>query len=280
MARLGSLLAVVLGASMAPASPSVGYAQATGYFEQASRPTRYQPLNLLDGREATAWCSPTGDPLNELLTFGFSVPVRLEELRITTGNNLDPSTFAGFARARKLLVHAGKETRTVEVEDRPGPQAVRLEPPLMAARLRVEVVDQFPAEEPDQPVCLSDLVFVAGGKPLNGPWLAARLKYDPASAPLLGTWYAGYEGAPDRFLSFHFDGTFRASFEPFDPSARPPRALEGTYDADAGRVVFQVQGRRSVVTASRVPGKAGGSILGLLGSAVPADLQGPWRSVP
>ena len=33
---------------------SIGYAQATGYFKKESRPTLYQPLNLLDARDATA----------------------------------------------------------------------------------------------------------------------------------------------------------------------------------------------------------------------------------
>jgi hypothetical protein len=276
---LAALVASLLATPVARGAPTIGYAQATGYFKQDDRPTLYQPLNLLDGRDATAWCSPTGDPLNELLSFGFSAPVRLEELRVTTGNNFDAATFASFARAKKLLVRAGKEQRALELQDLRGPQVLRVDPPLTGARFRVEVLDQYPADDPDQPVCLTDLVFVSGGKALNGPWLAPRLKYERAAAALLGTWYAGYEGGPDRFLTFNFDGSFRATLEPFDPAQTAPRALEGTYDAGGSRVVFVVRGRRYPVGVSRQPRKGGGTAL-VLDGEVPAELKGPWRSVP
>ena len=96
MTRSAAWLAAWLGFAgpVAAAPPRVGYAQATGSFEQASRPARFQPLHLLDGRGGTAWCSPTGDPLNELLTFGFTAPFVLEELRVTTGNDLDAANHA------------------------------------------------------------------------------------------------------------------------------------------------------------------------------------------
>ena len=87
-------LAALVSLGAAPASAGgIGYAQATGYFKKESRPTLYQPLNLLDGRDVTAWCSTTSDPLNELLTFGFNGPVRIEELRINAGNNFDANTW-------------------------------------------------------------------------------------------------------------------------------------------------------------------------------------------
>ena len=46
------MLAIALTGE-AEAAP-VGYAQASGYFKKDSRPSLYQPLNLLDGREATS----------------------------------------------------------------------------------------------------------------------------------------------------------------------------------------------------------------------------------
>src|SRR6476619_3162807 len=91
----------VIAALPAFAGP-IGYAQATGYFKKDSRPTLYQPLNLLDGRESTAWCSPTGDPLSEKLTFGFKGPVTIDEVRVYTGNGFDEATFTDFGRAKKL----------------------------------------------------------------------------------------------------------------------------------------------------------------------------------
>jgi hypothetical protein len=267
------------GLALAGGGHVLGYGQATGYFKQDARPTLYQPLNLLDGRDATAWCSPTADPLNELLTFGFNGPVRLEELRITTGNNFDEGNWNTFARARKLAIKAGRQTQTFTLEDVRGPQVITLKPAMVAARFSIEVLDQYPAEDPDQPVCMTDIVFVAEGKPLNGPWLTTKLKFDRSQAALLGTWNAGFEGTPDRFLSFNFDGTFRYSYEPFDETRAAPKVLEGTYDASAGRLVLALAGKKHQLKFARDPRKGGGFSLALDGD-VPEDLKTAWRTVP
>ncbi len=266
-------------ASLAAGGNTIGYAQATGYFKQDSRPTLYQPLNLLDGRDATAWCSPSADPLNELLTFGFNQPVRLDELKITTGNNFDEHTWNTFARARKLSITSGKQTQSVTVEDVRGPQTIALKPAMTGTRFRVEVLDQYPSDDPDQPVCLTDVVFVAEGKPLDGPWLTTRLKYDKWQAAVLGTWHAGYEGTPDRFLSFNFDGTFRYSFEPFDETREKGKVLEGTYDVSGSRLVLELGGKKHSLKYTKDSRKGGGFSLTLDGD-VPDDVKGPWRTTP
>lgn len=257
----------------------IGYAQATGYFKKDSRPTLYQPLNLLDGRDATAWCSSTSDPLNELLTFGFNGPVRLEELRITTGNNFDPGTFNDFSRARKLVVKSGKQSQTVNLEDVRGVQTIALKTPMLGSRFTVEVLDHYPAEDPDASVCVTDIVFVSEGKPLNGPWLTTKLKYDKATAGVMGTWYAGFEGTPDRFLHLNFDGTFRYSYEPFDTTRNKEKVVQGTYDVSTSRLVFEIGGKKHALKYTRDAGKKGGFSLSFEGE-LPEDLKGDWRSQP
>jgi hypothetical protein len=273
------LLAGSLSASAAFAGGSIGYCQASGYYKQDSRPTLYQPLNLLDGRDVTAWCSPTSDPLNELLTIGFNTPVRLDELKITTGNNFDENTWNTFGRAHKFSIKSGKQSQTFTVQDIRGPQTITLKPPMLGARFRVEVLDQYPAEDPDQPVCVTDLVFISEGKPLNGPWLTTKLKYDKYEAQVLGTWHAGFDNSPDRFLSFNFDGTFHYSFEPFDETRGQPRRVDGTYDISATRLTFEVAGKKRAVKFTKEPRKGGGFTLTFDGD-LPEDLKGPWRSVP
>ena len=96
------VLVLALPAVSLAAAPQIGYAQATGYFKRDTRPTLYQPLNLLDGREATAWCSPTADPLSEQITFGFKEPAKIDEVRVYTGNGFDDSTWKDFAKAKKF----------------------------------------------------------------------------------------------------------------------------------------------------------------------------------
>lgn len=272
---------LVLTICSAPAfAAGVGFAQATGYFKKDSRPTLYQPLNLLDARDATAWCSTSSDPLNELLTFGFTGPVTIDEIRVTTGNNFSEGTFHEFARAQKLVLIGGKQKQTVTLEDKRGPQSITFDKPFTTARLAVEVRDQFPAEDPDQPVCITDIVFVSGGKPLNGAWLTTRLKYDKNVQSLMGTWYAGYEGGPDRFLALHYDGTFRYSFEPFDTVRNEPKTLEGRWDVQGAKLLFELGGKKYAPKYSKDPAKKGpGEVLGLDGE-LPPELKGPFRSTP
>ncbi len=273
-------LAALVSLGAAPASAGgIGYAQATGYFKKESRPTLYQPLNLLDGRDVTAWCSTTSDPLNELLTFGFNGPVRIEELRINAGNNFDANTWNEYGRARKLIVRSGKQTQTINLEDVRGAQSVALNPPMLGSRFTIEILDQYPAEDPDASVCLTDIVFVSEGKPLNGPWLTTKLKFDKSSAALMGTWYSGFEGTPDRFLSLNFDGTFRYSYEPFDTKRNKEKVVQGTYDASSSRIVFEIGGKKTGVKFSRDPAKKSGFNLNFDGE-LPEDLKGPWRSQP
>ena len=62
------------------------------------------------------------------------------------------------------------------------------------------------------------MIFYTDGKPLNGAWLTQKLKYDKHRAPLLGTWYAGYEGAA------HYLRVFMAQIrQKLEPSPARPR---------------------------------------------------------
>ncbi len=283
-ARPAALALACALAGPALAQHSVGYAQATGYYKRETRPTLYQPLNLLDGREATVFCTPGSDTLNEKLTFGFKGVVRIDEVRIYTGNGSDDAAFQEFGRARKLTLQGQGNGRTVVVADQRGLQAVPLEPPLVGSFFTVEIVEQYPAEDPEMPVCVTDIVFYSNGKPLNGPWMTQRLKYDKNRAPLLGTWFSGYQGAPDRFLSFFFDGTFRLTYEPFEGR---PRAFAGTYSVRGTRVVLDLPGKGK--SSARLERKKASEddplapareMKTLDFEGGPDDLKKPFRDVP
>ncbi|MFT3836834.1 MAG: discoidin domain-containing protein [Myxococcaceae bacterium] len=258
---------------------TAGYAQATGYFKKDSRPTLYQPLNLLDGRDATAWCTTGSDPLNDHLTFGFKADVKIDEIKITTGNNFDEHTFAEFARAKKISLKGVKGANTFSVADQRGAQSVTFNPPLEGARFKMDVLDSFTADDIDQPVCITDVIFISEGKPLNGSWMTNKLKYDKHVQSALGTWFGGYEGNPQHFLSFFFDGTFRYTFEPVDDKAGKPKSVEGNYEITGSKLTFDIGGKKSAMRYNMDPGKRGGHQLTLDGD-VPPDLQQTWRSVP
>jgi len=274
-----TFLAVLAFPALALAGTGIGYAQATGYFKKDSRPTLYQPLGLLDARDVTAWCSPTSDPLNDHLTFGFKSDVKIEELKITTGNNFDEHTFAEFGRAKKLSLKGPHGGQTFTLQDQRGPQSVTFNPPLEGARFTLEILDQYAPDDLEQPVCLTDVVFVSEGKPLNGNWMTTKLKYDKHVQSVLGTWFAGYEGNPHHFLSFFYDGTFRYTFEPVDDKAGKPKTVEGGYEITGSKLTFDLGGKKSAMRYNMDPGKRGGHQLTLDGD-VPPDLQQTWRSVP
>ena len=272
---------VLLGASAAHAGP-IGYAQATGYFKQDSRPTLYQPLNLLDARDATAWCTQTADTLNDPLTFGLKGAETLSELKISNGNNFSAETWAEYGRAKKIEIRSAAGARRLEIADTRGMQTLALDPPLEGVRFTVEVLDSYPPDDPDMPVCLTDLIMVGGGKPLSGSYLTSKLKYDKNLFSVMGTWYAGYDGKPDQFLSFFFDGSFKYTYEPYDADRNKPKSVEGEFDVNGGRITFSLKGGKGKVNAklSKDANKKKGGYTLVFEGELPPDLKQTFRSVP
>lgn len=278
-ALLCATLSVPISAAIA--APPIGYAQATGYFKRDSRPTLYQPLNLLDGREVTAWCTTTADPLEDQLTFGFKGSAKIDEIRIYTGNGFDETAFQEFSRAKKISLKGPTGGHQIKLSDQRGFQAVQLRPALEGAQFTVEVLEQFPAEDPEAPVCVTDIVFYSDGKPLNGPWLTQKLKFDRQRAPLLGTWFAGYEGAPDRFLSFYFDGTYRYVYTPYDQPEKE-RTFTGGYRVSGNKLTLQLPGKgRVAARLTRTPSDDSEKRHTLtIEGGVPADFEHTFRDHP
>ncbi|ADO73462.1 NADase-type glycan-binding domain-containing protein [Stigmatella aurantiaca] len=268
---LASLLSLVPPLSSLAAQPSAGYAQAADYLEKDSHPERYSPLNILDGRDTTVWCSPEGR--GSPLSVGFKGIATVDEVRLYTGNGSDRQAFKDYARVKKLTLQGKESARTFTLEDKRGIQTVPLNPAISGAWFTLEVVDTFPGAEPNAPVCLTDVVFYSEGKPLNGPPLAPKLKYDARTAPVLGTWYAGLEGAPDRFLSFYVDGTYRFVHEPLH--GEEPTTVTGTYTASGAKLTLDLP-KNGKTAASLQPsegdGPADGQTLTLQG-----ELPGPWK---
>ncbi len=258
----------------------VSYLQATAFAKQDAKPALFQPLNLLDGKNATAWCSPSSDPLNELIWFGFKEEVTLDSLRITNGNAADAKTFDAFGRVKKLSIRSGKEVRTVELEDIVTPQTISLSPPLTGSRFIVEVLDQHPADDISASVCLSDILPVSQGRAMAGPALASKLKFDKNSSQLVGAWYSGYDSTPDTFLTFHFDGTFRFSYEPYDGGRNKPKSLAGTFEVNGNRVNLSAAGKKYNAGFVKDILKAGGLKLSLTGELPPELNKLSFRNKP
>lgn len=265
-------------APVASAAAPVGYAQATGYYKRDSRPTQHQPLHLLDAREATAWCSTSSDPLEERLTFGFKGIAEIDEVRIYTGNGLNPNTFKEYSRARKFAMTGPEGGMNFTVADERGLQQVTLNPPLNGSEFTLQVLDQYPADDPEMPVCVTDIVFYSKGQALNGTWLTSKLKFNKTRSTVLGTWYAGSPGAPDRYLSFYFDGTYRFVLQPYDSNVKP-QSFEGSYDVTGGgNITLSLPSKaRASVRIAPKNGEAGSKQALTVEGEVPAEMKTEWR---
>jgi hypothetical protein len=265
-------------AALAAPPPSVGYAQGGDYLEKESNPGKYTPLNVLDGRDATVWCAPEGEGAPASMTIGFKGVATVDEVRVYTGNGSDREAFKSHARAKKLTLEGKDSARNFTLEDKRGLQTVPLNPPVTGGWFTLEVKDVFPGAEPQIPVCLTDVVFYSGGKALNGTKLAPVLKYDARQAPVLGTWFGGLEGAPDRFLSFYVDGTYRFTLEPL--GGEEPTVVTGSYTVSSSRLTLELpkKGKVSVrFTRAEAEGPAGGYTLTLEGD-LPDEWKQPFRS--
>ncbi|MBU8897613.1 discoidin domain-containing protein [Corallococcus sp. M34] len=268
---------LLLASPSLAAAPAPGYARAEDYLEREQHPERYAPANLLDGRDTTAWCSPGGSTAAPI-TIGFKEPVSVEEVRVYTGDGTSREAFKAHARAKKLVLTTTEDSRSLTVEDKRGLQPVPFNPPLVGSRFTLEVAERFRGAEDGAPVCVTDLVLYSGGKPLNGTFLAPRLKYDPAVTPFLGTWFGGMEGAPERFLSIFADGTWRFSLEPLEGGEHT--VVTGTYIASGGRLTLDVPKKGKVVVRlePRDEANTGGRIA--LDGALPEEWGRAFRNQP
>ncbi|HEY8208662.1 MAG TPA: hypothetical protein VIG99_14330 [Myxococcaceae bacterium] len=289
--RTLALPLLLLSGALAPLSPAmgapgVGYATSPSYYKKDARPTLYQPLNLLDARELTVWCSRGSDAQEDPIRIGFRGLATIDEVRVYTGNGTDDDTFSEFSRAKKLSLKGPTKGTSFTLADQRGLQAVTLNPPLQGEQFTLEIVDAYTADDPESPVCLTDVVFYSEGKPLNGNWLTQKLKYDKGHAQVLGTWYAGYKGAPDRYLSFFFDGTFRFLYEPFEKKhGLKERNYSGEYEVRGNTVVLTFGGRRVSGKLSQTKGgnpdefddTPAGRGITFEGKDVPDDFKQPFR---
>ena len=271
---LSPLLGVVLSAV-----PGLGYVQATDWYEHANNPAHFQPLQLVDGNLKTAWCSSTSDAQADALGFGFASVAVVDEVRVGTGNQADTASFHASARPRKFVLRTDGRASTFSVADTEGVQTVKLDQPLQGQVFTLEVLDVEPAEDPAAPACVSEVQLVSHGKPVPHP-KSKLLKWDAQRQRLLGTWYAGDEGNPDRSLSFFLDGTWQLRTVVYDEPTRP-KTVNGTWGPEKKGLWMKApsSGKGKVTPELETKADARGkprTTLALKGS-VPAALRVPFR---
>ncbi|HTP29824.1 MAG TPA: hypothetical protein VMK12_29720 [Anaeromyxobacteraceae bacterium] len=278
MSVLSWLGALLLAA--APAPVTVGYARATSQLKSDSKPALYAPMLALDGRPSTARCEgANGEGVGEGMEIGFRGDAVIDEVRITVGDARDPESFQTHNRIKALELRTDERRHTFVLVDTPEPQSIKLARPIEASRVTLEITAVTRGTGDDNATCLTDIVFVSNGKPIVAP-LVDKLGYDRGRSKLMGIWYAGAQGARDRFLEFYYDGTYRYVYRPFDPE-EPGAEISGSYSFDGEWLRLSLPKKGWVeVKAAPQPAADGGSILALDAKALEGTLEGVWSAKP
>ena len=274
------LLLVALSPAAAFAG-GLGYARPSSQLKSDTKPALFQALNLLDGKATTAWCEGVeGDGVGETVIVGFKGPTSIDEVGITTGNARDAASFQAHGRVKQLDLKTDQKNHSFSVVDDTTAQSFKLDSPIEVERLSLEIAEVVKAEGDEHATCLADVVFLFKGKPLNGPFLEAKLRYERGRAALMGTWYGGPEGARDRFLDFDYDGTWRYSFRPYDPEVKAVQ-LQGKYVFDGDRLRLEIPGKgwTEVRTAPHAT-RDDSVVLEIADKALEKSLAGKWTDRP
>ncbi len=209
------LLAALCWPGTAVAGPParVSWVRGEAWVGSTKAPARHYPGNLLDGKAKTVSCFHTDKLLESTFTVGFTGKAGAKELRVVNGDGRGSAAFAKSARVAKFSLLEPAYERAITLEDKKGRQVIRLDPPIATDRVTIRI-DEIHGEGTQ--VCLSDLIFVARGRPLSGPSPAAHPRWKGLASRVLGAWAAGPEGAAEKFLTLHFDGRYRFVLRPND----------------------------------------------------------------
>ncbi|MDF1564626.1 MAG: hypothetical protein P1V51_16400 [Deltaproteobacteria bacterium] len=208
---------VLLWPGPARAAPPVKVAWIRGeaWAQSDKAPARFYPGNLLDGKAQTVACFATDSLAESTFTVGFTGKAQARELRLVNGDGRSPAAFGKSARVAKLILLEPEYQREVQLEDDKKKQVVRLDPPITADQVTLRIAEVHGEGEM---VCLSDLIFVARGKPLSGA--ASYPKWKGLASKIQGAWVAGPAGAAEKFLTLRHDGSYRFVLRPNDPDLK------------------------------------------------------------
>jgi len=213
--KLAGVLLLGLPVAWPAAAAEVLYARSNGALQAHDRPGRYSALNVLDANPATAWCT-AGSGKGAELEVVFSETVHLDRLEIATGNQKSAATFSSFTRVKAMQLRADDMAQAIELRDERGRQTMEFDPSIDTRRLVFRLQSGHRGDS-QRHSCISDIVFFAGRRALNGKKLSRHIKRSRRRLPFLDTWVSGPEEGRNRELIFGLQGRFWFSYVPHDP---------------------------------------------------------------
>ncbi|HOX43524.1 MAG TPA: hypothetical protein PK668_08000 [Myxococcota bacterium] len=200
--------------ALAGPSAEVLYARSNGDLDQNEDPARYSALHVLDGKPETVWCSE-GSGQDAILEVQFLKRVSIDKLEVASGHQAG-GKFKAYNRPRRLEVTEADMVHPLELRDKPGRQTLEFDPPLSTDRVIFKFKSGYKGE--NRHLCIADLVFIQGKKPLNGPKLNPIGKGAVDKRPIMDAWVCGPSYSPNRELIFGLGETFRFTYLPAEDS--------------------------------------------------------------
>ncbi len=204
----------------------VMYARSDGAYMARENPSRYTALNVLDNDKTTAWCS-AGTGQNAEIEIVFSEATSIDRVDVANGNQMDANDFAAFGRVREIQLQSGEEVHSLKLEDKTGLQTFRFDPTIYSDRLLLKMKAAYRGKK-ERHVCLTDMVFYAGKKIIQGKDLGRHVRARSDALPYLDTWVSGPGDAREKELVFGVRGDFRFRWVPADPD-QPTVNLKGAW---------------------------------------------------
>jgi len=264
--------------SVAAQAQSLSFVEASSEFDNG-QPATYA-FNAVDGKPGTAWCSQD-NPADEKLVFTFSKPTTVDTVGLIVGRINASGLHPDYARAKSVTLFDGTLERSINFNDSPEAQVIKLDAPSTTTRLVLTVKKTHAGKDASAPLCISEVMLGSNGRELTGSTVARNVRgLIPPARKLLHTWVDLLDGT-ERTLRFSVDGTFTFTYEPL-LEGKPVR-FKGRWRRTTKSVILTVGKKKHVLKATigRIDNGYGQTLqLHLTGDAPDPSLVHPLVVVP
>ncbi len=221
-------------ASSFAASNSLAYVRASSQFEREKSAAKYHPIHVVDDNPETMWCEGSDDlGEDEELRIFFKRPQKID--RIVIGPSAQSGRIISMVR-----VSDGMNSVDISLNDSRYVEQ-SLQPPMRGERFTITIVEvggpNTGSALKNDVACLADVMLFYKKKPFGSNLAATKLRYNKYRDKVLGRWAGGPLGAPEKFLTFAIDGTWRWTYEPMLGGSS--KKLNGEYRFRGNRLLMR-----------------------------------------
>lgn len=215
------------------AANSLAYVRASSQYQRQKSAAKYHPIHIVDDNPDTTWCAAEANAgEGQELRIFFKKPQKIDRIVVT------PSASSGRT-VTAIRISDGFNTVDIALDHRIIEQS--LKPAMRGERFTVTVLQVGPANTrstlPANVACLADVMLYHKKKPFGGNLAPAKLRFNKHRDKLLGRWAGGPLGAPEKFLTFAIDGTWRWVYKPI--LGGTGRKLAGEYRFRGNRLLMR-----------------------------------------